>query len=134
MTYKRVIPRDLFNEASLLKCLGRIYILLETGTHNARLDYAVDEGDYREAEQYGEPAPGWNICQNESTGGIYADNVILWIGGKIAYLERPLNSRQDWPLWLERLDGEELEEPVEVFDKAGNFSPEMLALIGWEAA
>lgn len=26
MTYRRVIPRDLFNEADLLKCLGRLYI------------------------------------------------------------------------------------------------------------
>lgn len=29
MSYFRVIPRDLFNEASLLKCYGRLAILLD---------------------------------------------------------------------------------------------------------
>lgn len=133
MTYNRVIPRDLFNEASLLKCLGRMYILLENGTHRADMQYAGE----------GDTSAGWNIQQNPHTGGIYADNVLLWISGtnpnrpglqRVAYLERPLNSRDPWPLWLERLDGEELDEPIEVFTDAGDFTPEFLALIGWEAA
>jgi len=29
MSYTRVIPRDLFNEANLLKCYGQIYIEVE---------------------------------------------------------------------------------------------------------
>lgn len=29
MTYLRVIPRDLFNEAKLLKCLGKLYLEAE---------------------------------------------------------------------------------------------------------
>ena len=29
MSYPRVIPRDLFNEASLLKCYGQVYLKLE---------------------------------------------------------------------------------------------------------
>jgi hypothetical protein len=29
MGYTRVIPRDLFNEANLLKCIGGLYIALE---------------------------------------------------------------------------------------------------------
>lgn len=31
MTYARVIPRDLFNEAKLLKCLGRLALLHHEG-------------------------------------------------------------------------------------------------------
>ena len=38
MTYTRVIPRDLFNEGDLLKCYGRLWILLdETRGHVAQL-------------------------------------------------------------------------------------------------
>ncbi len=32
--YTRVIPRDLFNEAKLLKCIGRLVLLIHDGDHN----------------------------------------------------------------------------------------------------
>ncbi len=38
MTYKRVIPRDLFNEANLLKCYGALWIALDNARgHTAKL-------------------------------------------------------------------------------------------------
>jgi hypothetical protein len=133
MPYSRVIPRDLFNEANLLKCYGQLYLKLETGTHCASIQYAGE----------GDPNADWNIQQDPASGAIYADNLLLWITGtnpdrpgqsKVAYLTRPLNSRAPWPLWLERLDGEELDDPFEVFTDEGELSDDFKTLIGWERA
>lgn len=119
MTYKRVMPRDLFNEANLLKCLGHLVLMIE-----GRSDYNANiiGSDIED---------GWSIQQNETTGGIYADNVLLFIGNKIAMLERPLNSREAWPLSVERLDGIELEETIDVFDSDGNLSELFTKLISF---
>jgi hypothetical protein len=71
VSYHRVIPRDLFNEASLLKCYGRLWILLDQlGNQKAKL-----------SEGSGKP---FKIEQNEADG---------------VALHRPLNSRQAWPLY-----------------------------------
>ncbi len=57
MAYLRVIPRDLFNEGNLLKCLGRIYINLESLP-----------GISAELVETGGP---FHIEQNEDDGSIY---------------------------------------------------------------
>lgn len=118
MTYCRVIPRDLFNEADLLKCLGRLYIELEnTRDHTAEL---CDEMGQRE---------GFKIEQNEDSGAIYCTNAVLRIGGQRCRLERPLNSREPWPLWLEGIGDDPDFEAERVFTDEGKLSPEFLALI-----
>ena len=48
--------------------------------------------------------------------------------GRLLWLARPLNSREEWPLWVEMIDREEV-EPFEVFIGDGNLSPEFLALL-----
>lgn len=54
MSYNRVIPRDLFNESSLLKCLGRLYICLEnTPGHAAELQQVGREFDIRQSDDDG---------------------------------------------------------------------------------
>lgn len=114
MTYTRVIPRDLFNEADLLKCYGRLSILLDqTSDHAAQLIF--DEGEE------GEP---FRIEQDDSSGAISVSNVLLIIGGEPQRLFRPLNARSKWPLWCEG-DGDDLR----VFTDEGNLSDEFLALI-----
>ena len=35
MTYRRVLPRDLFNEAKLLKCLGQLALIIHDGQDSA---------------------------------------------------------------------------------------------------
>lgn len=105
--YQRVIPRDLFNEANLLKCVGRLVLLIEDGKLDWRYDY--------------DNTP-FEIYQDESDGSIKIANIHFWdttIGERI-YVWNPLNSRAPWPvvaasaLWE---DGEE--KPV--FDSNGNF-------------
>ena len=110
--YLRIIPRDLFNEANLLKCYGRLWILLdETRGHHAEL-VEVDN-------------QAFDVVQNAATGGITIRNLRFMVGGTDYHLERPLNSREPWPLYVETED-----DSVAVFDDAGNFTDEMRALIG----
>lgn len=109
--YQRVIPRDLFNESNLLKCMGRIYILLET-TDCSNVELTHDD-------------EAFDIEQNQYTGGIYVRNVRLMVRGKHVHLERPLNSRGAWPLYATMEDDDE----ISVFDDDGNFTQEMLAYL-----
>jgi hypothetical protein len=111
MSYNRVIPRDLFNEASLLKCYGRIYINLETANlQNVELAH---DGD------------AFDVQQDESSGGLFVANVVLKVRGKSCRLHRPLNSRETWPLYLT----DENEEEIDVFTEDGSFSAEMEAFL-----
>lgn len=109
MTYMRVIPRDLFNEANLLKCLGRIYINLEN-----LCDCKVTlESDGR----------AFQIDQSQSSGAINCANVKLSNG--IDFF-RPLNSRDPWPLYANLPDDE-----CAVFNDDGTFTAEFLRLLKW---
>ncbi len=110
MTYQRVIPRDLFNEASLLKCLGKVYINLETANSDAKL---VHDGN------------PFHIEQDASSGALFCSNVNLFLNDFHIPLTRPLNSRAPWPLYAVMPDGEE----CAVFEDDGTFTAEFLTLI-----
>lgn len=119
MTYTRVIPRDLFNEANLLKCYGQIYIELERlpADSPAQLVEQFEQGEPFKVEQ-------------DCNGCLSLSNVALFVRGDRCWLSRPLNSREPWPLWIEGTDKlGELDDPFEVFDESGKFSPLMLAFI-----
>lgn len=113
MSYRRVIPRDLFNEASLLKCMGRLWILLDNlpSGHRAKL-----------ADESGAP---FNIQQDPSSGALEVVNIAFTIARKPWSLTRPLNSRAPWPLYAENED-----DCVSVFTDEGELSDEFRALIG----
>ena len=115
MRYQRFIPRDLFNEASLLKCYGRVYVALEKCEgHTAR--FAQDQ------------VSEFEIVQVASDGSLFIANLPLMIGDDEYRLMRPLNSRRPWPLYAERFEDPEF-EPVPVFDDHGEFTEEMRALL-----
>lgn len=113
MSYLRVIPRDLFNEANLLKCMGRLWILAETTSGVVSVEFAGEGTD----------AP-FDIHQDESTGEIFVANVWVTVNGRIVAIRRPLNSREDWPLYASLWD----EGPVPVFDDAGKLTEDFLQL------
>ena|ERR1700760_1079310 len=111
--YERTLPRDLFNEADLLKCYGRLWILLqgrdgETGFLEETVDQFV-------------------IGQDEGSGDTTVENLTFRIAGRAYGLYRPLNARSPWPLWL---SGKHLPEDIRVFDDLGALSPDMLKLLG----
>ncbi len=109
--YARVIPRDLFNEANLLKCFGNLYLRLEV---LSLPDVYLDHDDELFA-----------IDQHEDSGAIYIKNVRLVVRGTHVHIERPLNSRYAWPLYLTTPDDEE----ISVFDDDGNLSEEMMKFL-----
>jgi hypothetical protein len=108
-TYLRVIPRDLFNEASLLKCLGRFWI--ETERYQPRKVQMEFDGE------------AFDVCQDDD-GRLWVRNIEIFIHGKPYWHYRPLNSREPWPLYLTTDD-----DCIAVFTDDGQLTPELLALI-----
>jgi hypothetical protein len=109
----RVIPRDLFNEANLLKCLGKFWI----ETERFQPERIIIEHD----------TDPFDVQQNEDSGSIYVSNILITIRGKRYNASRPLNSRSPWPLYLENADG--TGETIAVFTDDGKLTAEMLALL-----
>lgn len=103
--YIRVIPRDLFNEASLLKCYGQLYLNLEL---LGMEDCLSQVGD------------GFDIVQDES-GFTTIDNMFLIVNGHTCSLLRPLNARSPYPLYLYTHEKE-----IQIFTDDGVFTPEMI--------
>jgi hypothetical protein len=115
MTYKRVIPRDLFNEASLLKCLGRLYIM---GERYDNVDVSFEFGPHNK-----ELNEAFQVEQRRSDGSLYVSNVEVSVNERVFHPYRPLNSQREWPLYVDIDD-----EPIEVFDENGRLTPAFLAI------
>ena len=111
MPYTRVLPRDLFNEASLLKCYGRLWIELDRVTGRSWFDQ--------------EEVPRFEVDQDPSSGSLSITNIRFIADGREYPLFRPLNARGSWPLYLNAGD-----DDIAVFDEHGRLTPEMLLLIG----
>lgn len=109
--YTRVIPRDLFNEANLLKCLGRLSLLIHEGIapKNIRLDHS------QECEEF-------QIYMNMDSGEIGCINLIFYKDEEFFELVRPMNSKDPWPLFLYDND----DEVIWIFDDDGNLSQQFI--------
>lgn len=116
MTYRRVIPRDLFNEANLLKCWGQLWLLLDNMHSSAEIRHTSDNGEFQ-------------IEQCEGDGSICVQNLHLVIGGHRCAFYRPLNAREPWPVWCIIPVGEADEDEIKVFTEHGQLTPEFLAAI-----
>ncbi len=105
----RVLPRDAFNDANLLKCIGQLTLLIEDGKVNLSYDYN------------GEP---FDIVQDESDGSTFVSNINFFtkstdgFTGQLIRHRRPMNSRDQWPLILYLNDSE-----YYAFDEKGKFMP-----------
>lgn len=113
MSYQRVIPRDLFNEANLLKCYGQLYIATE-GNPRARFTEEFPDS--------------FDVVQRADDGFLLIENLPFRIGIYNYNLVRPLNSRESWPLYAERI-GDPDWESIAVFDESGKLTPEMKDLV-----
>lgn len=121
MTYRREVPRDLFNEASLLKCLGQLALIIH------------DRGIPREQLRVSHMGRGFGVDQDPADGSIYAASVQIVIREELFAHRRPLNSREPWPLYVVPAfdpDGAE----VAVFEIDGQLSPEFRALMEGDPA
>jgi hypothetical protein len=104
--YTRIIPRDLFNEAKLLKCLGRLALLVHDGLP-LEIDYDPD---------------GFAINQRSSDGGLYVENMTFSAKFPLE-LYSAYNSKMNYPLLCQA------EEEIFVFDEDGNLTEEFKKFI-----
>lgn len=92
--YQRVIPRDLFNEAKLLKCLGQLSLIIEDMLDKAR--QAPPRGMKLVHNTFSDH--GFTINQHDDSGDIYCDNLQLVVDGYEVALAAQLNSKDPYPL------------------------------------
>lgn len=113
--YQRVIPRDLFNEAKLLKCLGQLALFVHDGVRIGNLRFEADGSEFL-------------IDQRDSDGGLYVYQGIVFYtesaGALILYSR--YNSKDFYPLLCE-VDNN---TTLTVFDGTGNITSEFRAFIG----
>jgi hypothetical protein len=112
MSYLRVIPRDLFNEANLLKCYGQLYIQLE----KIGLEHTLEHSDTN--EQF--------MVEQTIDGDLRLKNVQLLVNGGAVHLFRPVNSREPYPLYALE---EDTEEEISIFKDDGSFTEEMIVFL-----
>jgi hypothetical protein len=111
--YKRVIPRDLFNEAKLLKCLGQLSLLIHDGKAPAGLTVTHNGDEFR-------------VSQNSSDGSLMVTSELdFYAGGYRLILSTPLNSRRPYPLTCLHPAADE----VEVFQDDGSLTDEFVEFV-----
>lgn len=114
MRYQRILPRDLFNDANLLKCMGQVACLI----HDRKLDLRM---------KHRHPDKDFRIKQNESDGSTYVENLTFELRtGWTVRFWRPMNSRDVWPLYAHVADSE---EDMRVFDEHGGLLPEFIQAV-----
>lgn len=106
MSHNRVIPRDFFNEAKLLKCMGQFQLCVHDRTTNG-VPIAVDFD--------GEP---FQIHQDPLTGNLSVLNYNAFINETLTILYIPYKSKENYPL-IANYNNEE----YYVFDEQGKFMP-----------
>jgi hypothetical protein len=112
MTYTRVIPRDFFNEAKLLKCFGKLSLSI--------LDCKLPDGVKVTIEECGDP---FEICLSHD-GLLFIANYLTCVNGESVMFGSRYNSKRNFPFYC--IHPESLEE-IEVFTDDGKFSEEFVA-------
>jgi hypothetical protein len=117
MGYVRVIPRDLFNEADLLKCVGKLYLELEN----------INKLFYTRlpAEVVMSYSDEFLIDQCPHDGSIYIKNVHLVVREKGHNVYRPLNTRVPWNVYIYDDNG----DIIDVFNENGTLSSEFVKFL-----
>lgn len=121
--YRREIPRDLFNEANLLKCYGQVSLHL----HDRGLRHLLRWSHNN-----------FNVVQQPYDGSLTIPSISLEIHkyGVTQNLSffRPLNSREPWPLYANVFNWDNPHDPddyteIAVFNDDGTFADEMEELL-----
>ena len=87
MSYNRVLPRDLFNEAKLLKCIGKISLLIHDNViQGLRMEHNGGAFEVRQG----------------ISGELMLNNVLFYDSeGTEVFFSTPLNSKDNWPIEME---------------------------------
>lgn len=108
--YKRVLPRDLFNEAKLLKCVGRLTLLIHDELTIYGFTFSHD----------GKP---FIIGRNESDGSITVLNIMFYINRIELIFKTSLNAKDNYPFYCEFESEDYL-----VFNEDGEYTQEFMEL------
>jgi len=113
----RVIPRDLFNEAKLLKSLGRLCLMI----HEGQADPLTVEHE--------DPETGFQVGLCPTRGVLYVSNLWFQCDEGAVEFYTDYNDRGPWPLWAEMgfPDGGADTGPFEVFTDDGELTQEFRA-------
>ena len=109
MKYYREIPRDFFNEAKLLNCLGLLSLKI--------LDCQLPEGIGIEIEGEGQP---FNIVLLKD-GSLVVDNYPILLNGMYVKFKTTYNSKSNYPFFAEHKNCD-----IPVFDDNGEFDEEFI--------
>lgn len=105
--YNRVIPRDLFNEAKLLKCIGNLCLKI----HHRQTPVEMS---------FEENLQPFEIALMDE-GSLVLTNVQIAIKRKLYRFKTVYNSKANYPLYVEKDNCEYL-----VFNEDGHFSYEFI--------
>lgn len=111
--YTRVIPRDLFNESKLLKCLGQLTLKIHDGKAPGLT--VEDEGDE------------FDVRQEPSDGTLYVANLKFQLHGEEVDFRSRYNSKAAYPLDYHGPGSSD--DPTQVFGDEGEFTPEFAAIL-----
>ena len=115
--YKRVLPRDLFNEAKLLKCVGKIVLLIEDEMMPVTYHYDNTLTD------------NFIVGQNQSDGSFFVKNISFFAAGKFFDVVVYQNKNEMWNAYAHFVDGPAgscLLEEIPLFTELGDLSEEFL--------
>jgi hypothetical protein len=90
-----VFPRDLFNDAKLLKSLGKLALIIHDGLDDNRTQ--APDGLAIEALEDN----GWKIEQDEMTGNLSVLNISITYNNHDLRLCSSYNCKDNYSLWLE---------------------------------
>ncbi len=109
--YVRVLPRDLFNEAKLLKCIGRLCLLILDNNNPGNITHTeMQQGEQFQVELLEE-------------GALLIANIAFRVNGVTMIFKTKYNSKQNYPLYVEHQLTDYL-----VFNEAGEWDQEFLTL------
>lgn len=118
MNYRRVIPRDFFNEAKLLKCMGQLSLKILDGMLPDGVEVTIED----------EKGKSFDIHQNDFDGCIFIKNYPTHVNGYPVVFKTILNSKAPYPLLVEIKSGKDSYYDLPVFDDDGNFTDEFKAI------
>lgn len=116
-TYQRVIPRDLFNEAKLLKCLGQLQLIIHDGVDCRRQSCP----QALRLEHDGDP---FDISQQEHDGALYCTTIRAYAGRNQFQVSTHYNSKEPYPMQFDSLD-----DSGPVFNDDGSLSADFIAFV-----
>jgi hypothetical protein len=109
--YQRVIPRDLFNEAKLLKCMGRLVLKIHDNNVPVPMTFEHDGNPFK-------------IVQQEC-GSLRITNLKIFINDKPFIFHSTYNSKSNYCL---HVVADDFGEPS-VFDENGDWDEEFIDFV-----